>query len=259
MIFRTMLHALLSRFGPRLQHWDVARTRFRVLPTDLDILKHMNNGVYLSIMDIARLDLLHRTGIWPIFTARGWYTVVVSETISFRKSLTVGQRFTVESRILGFDEKAVYVEQRFVRPDADGNPEILALGFIRGRFLKRSGGVVGIEEGDQRRFRRADAFVAGDIAAAVLVEPDEADALVAERFRHLRAAVGRAVVDHDQFELTKLLVEHALDRTRKDVGAVMHRQDDRDFRRHCTAAAAGARVLDEARCCSHQQLNIAIA
>jgi len=146
MLLRTLLHTVLSRFGPRLGHYDVARTRFITLPTDQDILRHMNNGVYLSIMDIARFDLLHRTGIWAIFLAKGWYPVVVSETISFRKSLTMGQRFTVESRILGFDAKAVYVEQRFVRPDADGNPEIYAQGYIRGRFLKRTGGVVGIDE-----------------------------------------------------------------------------------------------------------------
>ena len=146
MLWRTLLHSLISRFGPRLGHYDVASTRFVTLPTDQDILRHMNNGVYLSIMDIARFDLLHRTGIWAIFRRRGWYPVVVSETISFRKSLTLGQKFTVESRILGFDAKAVYVEQRFVRPDADGTPEVYAQGFIRGRFLKRSGGVVGIDE-----------------------------------------------------------------------------------------------------------------
>jgi len=146
MFFRTLLHSLLSRFGPRIGHYDVARTRFVTSPTDLDILRHMNNGVYLSIMDVARFDMLHRTGVWKIFMERGWYPVVVAETISFRKSLTVGQRFTVESRILGFDAKAVYVEQRFVRPDASGAPEIYAHGFIRGRFLKRTGGVVPIEE-----------------------------------------------------------------------------------------------------------------
>jgi acyl-CoA thioesterase FadM len=141
MIFRTMLHAIISRFGPRLGHWDVARTRFRVLPTDLDILKHMNNGVYLSIADIGRFDLLQRSGVWAIFQSRGWYPVVASETISFRKSLELWQPFVVESRILGFDEKAVYVEQRFT---VDG--EIYTQAFIRGRFLKRGGGVVTIQE-----------------------------------------------------------------------------------------------------------------
>lgn len=146
MFFRTIFHLFRSRFGYRLGHFDIARTNFITLPTDQDILRHMNNGVYLSIMDVARFDMLQRSGVWKIFKEQGWYPVVVSETISFRKSLTLWQKFQVESRILGFDEKAVYVEQRFVRPDADGQPEIYAQGFIRGRFLKRTGGVVSIEE-----------------------------------------------------------------------------------------------------------------
>ncbi|WP_179580972.1 acyl-CoA thioesterase [Glaciibacter psychrotolerans] len=146
MFFRTLLQTFLSRRGPKLGLYDVCRTRFTTLPTDQDILRHMNNGVYLSIMDIARFDMLRRSGVWVIFAQKGWYPVVVSETISFRKSLQIWQRFTIESRILGFDEKAVYVEQRFVRPDADGVPEIYAHGYIRGRFLKRSGGVVPINE-----------------------------------------------------------------------------------------------------------------
>ncbi len=141
MIFRTILHAILSRFGPRLGHYDVASTKFRVLPTDLDILNHMNNGVYLSIADLGRFDLFIRNGAWAIFKKRGWYPVVASETISFRKSLEPWQRFVVESRLLGLDEKAAYVEQRFT---VDG--EIYTKAYIRARFLKKSGGVVTIEE-----------------------------------------------------------------------------------------------------------------
>jgi acyl-CoA thioesterase FadM len=145
MIFRTILHAFISRFGRRLGHYDVASTRFRVVPTDLDILRHMNNGVYLSIFDIGRFDLLRRSGVWGIFEERGWYPVVASETITFRKSLTLWQPFIVESRIIGFDDKAVYVQQRAVVVNA-GVREIYAQAFIRGRFLKRSGGTVRVEE-----------------------------------------------------------------------------------------------------------------
>ncbi|HWD62682.1 MAG TPA: thioesterase family protein, partial [Humibacter sp.] len=76
MLFRTILHAWISRFGKHLGHYDVAVTKFRVLPTDLDILRHMNNGVYLSIFDIGRFDMLRRNGVWQIFADRGWYPVV---------------------------------------------------------------------------------------------------------------------------------------------------------------------------------------
>jgi acyl-CoA thioesterase FadM len=152
MFFRTLLHVLfLSRRKPDLDHYEVARTNFITLPTDLDINRHMNNGVYFSIMDVARFDMLVRNGVWAIMRAKGWYPVVASETITFRKSLSLWQRFTIESRILGFDDKSVYVEQRFVRPSTGsggerGVPEIYAQGFIRGRFLRNSGGTVPVPE-----------------------------------------------------------------------------------------------------------------
>jgi acyl-CoA thioesterase FadM len=140
-LFRTLVQGLLARFRPRLNLWDVARTPFRVLPTDLDVLRHMNNGVYLSILDIARLDLMRRSGLWPRFTERGWYPVVVAETISFRRSLELWQRFEVETRCIGLDDRAVYMEQRFVV-----GGEIYARAFIRARLLKRSGGIVPMDE-----------------------------------------------------------------------------------------------------------------
>lgn len=144
MFFRTTLHILFARRAPRLGVHDVARLRLRVLPTDLDVLGHLNNGVYLSLMDLGRLALLVRAGIWPIFTRLGYYPVVAAETIAFRKSLQPWQRYVLETRIVGYDDRSVFVEQRFV---VDG--EIFAQSFVRGRFLKKSGGVVSMQELEQ--------------------------------------------------------------------------------------------------------------
>ena len=74
-----------ARRGERLDTWDVGRIRLRVLPTDLDVLGHMNNGVYLSIFDLGRFDLLDGTMTLPGFPRRnvvvgapaeGWDTFV---------------------------------------------------------------------------------------------------------------------------------------------------------------------------------------
>ena len=111
MMFRTLLHYFFhGRRGPRLGFGDVSRSSFRVMPTDLDLLRHVNNGVYLSIMDVARFDMLQRNGVMAIFSARGWYPVVVAETISFRKSLQLWEKFTIESKMLGFDDQAVFLD-----------------------------------------------------------------------------------------------------------------------------------------------------
>lgn len=152
MIFRTLWHLrFVATRGPRLGFADVSRSDFRVWPTDLDMLGHMNNGKYLSIMDVARFDLIKRNGTWDLFTRERWYPVVVAQTITYRKSLNPWKKFAIESRILGFDDQAVYMEQRFTRPagsrsDTPGGPEIYARAIVRARILRRSGGVVQIPE-----------------------------------------------------------------------------------------------------------------
>lgn len=147
MIFRTLWHKwFVGGRGSRLEFGDVSRSRFRVWPTDMDMLRHMNNGKYLSIMDVARFDLIQRNGAWDLFEREGWYPVVVGQTISYRKSLNPWQRFWIESRILGFDEQAVYMEQRFVRPDEQRRPEVYARAVVRARILRRTGGVVPVAE-----------------------------------------------------------------------------------------------------------------
>jgi acyl-CoA thioesterase FadM len=141
LIFRTALQWFRSRRASKLHIHEVGRAPFHVLPTDLDVLGHMNNGVYFSIMDLGRMDLMIRAGAWAKLSQNGFYPVASNETITFRKSLRPWQRFVLETRIVGYDDRAVFVEQRFVV-----NGELYARGFMRGRFLKRSGGTVSMAE-----------------------------------------------------------------------------------------------------------------
>ena len=113
------------------------RTPFRVWPTDLDVLRHVNNGVYFSIMDVARVDLMRRAGLWKPILARGWYPVAVAEMIQFRRSLTLFQSFEIVTRVLAWDERAFLIEQRFERAR-----ETVALAYVRARFLAKGGGRV---------------------------------------------------------------------------------------------------------------------
>jgi acyl-CoA thioesterase FadM len=143
-IWRTllvMLRARLSRRTRPLEPTAVSRIRLTTLPTDIDLLRHMNNGRYLSLFDLGRWDLLVRSGLADATRRRGWYPVVASETITFRRSLELWQRFVVETRFLGHDERSLYLEHRAV---VDG--EIYASAIIRARMLRRGGGTVGHDE-----------------------------------------------------------------------------------------------------------------
>ncbi|MDQ2697276.1 MAG: thioesterase family protein [Actinomycetota bacterium] len=178
-MWRTLLVMLsarkrLRRTG-RLAPTGISRLRLTTLPTDIDLLRHMNNGRYLSLFDLGRWDLLVRTGLWDVMKRHGWYAVVSSETITFRKSLNLWQRFDVESRMIGHDDKAVYLEHRAV---VDG--EVFARAIIRARMMKRSGGTLPHDElfaavGRPEGVPEVDEWV-HDWAAASALPPTRAEA-----------------------------------------------------------------------------------
>src|SRR5690606_25630357 len=121
--------------------WDTSRASFRVNPADLDVQRHMNNGRYLSIMDLGRMDLMLRSGFWKKVTDAGWYPVVAGQTITYRRSLTLGQRFDLATRVIGHDERWIYMEQVFRRGGT-----VIADAVVRARFLRTSGGSVDVSE-----------------------------------------------------------------------------------------------------------------
>lgn len=136
LLLRTLSWLIVSRRRPPLSIWDTSTVPMRARLTDIDIARHINNGMYFSLFDLGRFDLLVRAGMWDVMRKRRWSPVVQAETITFRKSVVLGQRFTQETRILGMDEKCIYVEQRIV---ADG--EILVRAYIATRLLSRWGPV----------------------------------------------------------------------------------------------------------------------
>lgn len=137
LFFRLIWTYLFSRFRTKVQVLEACSTPFRVLPTDLDVLRHMNNGVYFSLQDLARTDYMIRIGALETITSKGWYPVVVAERLRFRKSLKLFDKFQIKTRLVYWDEKYIYLEHTFVRQQ-----EVIAWGTIRARFLSKKGGVV---------------------------------------------------------------------------------------------------------------------
>ena len=114
LIFRLVRVLILGLFGPRIDPLGRSIVAFRVWPNDLDINIHMNNGRYLTIMDLGRLDLILRSGFGRIMLKRRWSAVLGSVTIRYRRPLAPFQRYQIVTRILGWDEKWVFIEQQFV-------------------------------------------------------------------------------------------------------------------------------------------------
>ena len=141
LFLRLLLLLLTARFRPRCEVLGPVRKRFVVWPPDLDVLLHVNNGVYLSMLDVARVDLMLRSGMASGLRKHKIYPVVAAETIRFRRSLQLFQAFEVETTVLGWDEKAIIIQHHFLR-----RGELIADAVVRARFLRRQGGTVSSRE-----------------------------------------------------------------------------------------------------------------
>jgi len=130
--FRFCFVVVAALFRRRLKTLDESVIDFRVWLTDLDVNLHMNNGRYLAIMDLGRIDLMLRTGLGRVALRRKWSPMVGSATIRFRRPLDPFQRFQLCSRILCWDDKWFFIEQRFER-----GGELIALGLIKGLLRGR--------------------------------------------------------------------------------------------------------------------------
>ncbi len=118
-----------------------ATTSFRVNLLDLDLNAHMNNGRYFSIMDLGRFDLMLKANTFWALLAKGYLPVVTSQSIRFKKSLGILQKFDVTTRIEAWDERDLYILQTFSR-----NNEVYAEGIVKARFIKKGKGSISTKE-----------------------------------------------------------------------------------------------------------------
>ncbi len=112
--------------------FGVSRVCMIVLPSDLDVNLHMNNGRYLALMDLGRFDLFARGGLLRAIRGAGWMPVLTAAQVRFRRQLRVWRRFTIESRIVYWEATTVVVEHRVVARAKDGSDLLSAVSLNRG-------------------------------------------------------------------------------------------------------------------------------
>ncbi|MEM6709063.1 MAG: acyl-CoA thioesterase [Pseudomonadota bacterium] len=109
---RLFFRLLLACRAPACTTESSTSARFRVLPSDIDLFGHMNNGRYAQIFDVARAEWMLRCGVLGAMRRHRWGAVIGGSTIRFRRALTLGQRYEVRTRLLGWDDRWFYLEHR---------------------------------------------------------------------------------------------------------------------------------------------------
>ncbi len=128
-LFYVLFAAFLrKRIKSPLEETDL---QFRVLPTDLDINGHMNNGRYLTLMDIGRMDYAIRLGLASYMVKNKYYPLTAGVTIRYRLPLRLFQKFRITTRTVCWGRKWIYMEQKFILASGRRTGAVAATALIR--------------------------------------------------------------------------------------------------------------------------------
>lgn len=121
---------LLLPFVRRRSLLDASRLAFRVWPNDCDLNLHLNNGRYLTFMDLGRFHMIAQIGFLGALFRRRWAPVLSAAEMNFIRPLGPFQKFELVTRLLSWDDKYFYIEQRF-----EVGGRLHAIGMVKGLFL----------------------------------------------------------------------------------------------------------------------------
>lgn len=132
LFFRFFYQLVLSKFLSPLSINDMDIVHLRVWPNDLDANVHLNNGRFLSLMDLGRTRLSIRSGLYRKAKELGWGLGVVGGlNITYFKSLNLFEKFTLKTKLAGYYDGWIYIEQRF---EAKG--KLVAAALVKVIFLQ---------------------------------------------------------------------------------------------------------------------------
>lgn len=133
--FRLLWTLLRSWWLPKLPLTEPLEREFRVLPNDIDINFHMNNGRYLTITDLMIVEFFARTGFLNALIRNRWKPVLGGSIITYRRQLRLGQKYRLTYHWRGGDAHWNYFF--FLFSSLDG--AICATGYSKGAATSRQG------------------------------------------------------------------------------------------------------------------------
>lgn len=119
-------------YSPKYQFLDVVSRHFRVMPWHIDFNMHINNANYLVFMEKGRWDHSAQTGVINPLVKRRVNLIVAGIEIGYFRELNLFQRFTLKTKFTGWDEKYLYIEQRFVRGGKVYSTGLAKVVFVKG-------------------------------------------------------------------------------------------------------------------------------
>ena len=133
--FRLIWIFLRSLFKPKIDFSDEIILNLRIMPNDLDINCHLNNGRYLTILDFGSIDLFLRSGVLFRAIRNRFRPMVGGLIVTYRKGLSLFERCILIMQLKAWDNRWNYFRFEFRKP----NGQLSAAGYFKGALVSKNG------------------------------------------------------------------------------------------------------------------------
>jgi acyl-CoA thioesterase FadM len=117
----TLIRAILSKQVPCDEKFA---WKGRVLPNDIDAYGHMNNGRYITLLGLAAMGAVIRTGLAKSSLKRGYLFLWDQIQAQWYRPLKLFEKFTIEVRMLHCEGRYIYATGAFIKANGKVAAEI---------------------------------------------------------------------------------------------------------------------------------------
>ena len=106
-----------SQFKPKMEFYSEKydEINLTVLPNDIDPFMELNNGRYVTLLDLGRFAYGGRIKMGTFLKKNNWSLTFVGTYNEYRYRLKLFRKFQLKSKIIGYDEKWFYFFQKAER------------------------------------------------------------------------------------------------------------------------------------------------
>jgi acyl-CoA thioesterase FadM len=112
----------------------ITKLYMRALPNDLDLNMHVNNGRYLTLLDLGRIHLTAVTGLLRPLLKHGYAPMLGSAKVNFIRPLRAFDKFTMTTQLIYWDEKWLYLEQKIYKGE-----QLCVVALFKALFMSKQG------------------------------------------------------------------------------------------------------------------------
>ena len=90
----------------------VSKIKIRVWPNDIDPFFELNNGRYVTLLDLGRFDYILKIKLHKLLKKEGWSLTVAGTYNEYRHRIRAFQQFELSTTIIGHDHRWFYFQQK---------------------------------------------------------------------------------------------------------------------------------------------------